>query len=105
MMKELTVKDYNKEVKHFKGRSLIDFYSPSCGPCRALKPVLEAFAKESGIKVLMVDVGEEGILTKAYGVDALPTLIAVENGHIIGKAQGLQKKANLYELFQQVHPN
>lgn len=99
MVKSLTLADYRNEVVEAKGNTLLDFWAPGCAPCRALKPVLHDFANESGIKVLTVDVTEEQKIAEAYNVSAVPTLVAVVDGNIVGQATGYQRKANLYELF------
>ena len=43
-MVELTKENFDARVTNAEGTVLVDFWSPGCGPCRAMEPVLEAVA-------------------------------------------------------------
>lgn len=97
MIAPLTLSNYDERVREAKGRSLLDFHAPYCGPCRQMKPVLEEFSRQTGIPVYTVDITEEESIAEAFEVKALPTLVAIEDGDILGQMVG---GGNLYRIAQ-----
>lgn len=55
------------------------FTSPTCAPCKELKPKLEA----TGRKVFVIDAGETRDLCVTLGVRAAPTLRIYKDGEIL----------------------
>ena len=87
MITSVTENTFKQEVEDHAGRVLIDFYTPTCPPCRAFAPVLEQIATEQAdkLKVVKVDASEEGQLAAEFGVTAVPTFVLLDNG--VRKAQ------------------
>jgi thioredoxin 1 len=64
------------------GVFLVDFWSPVCGRCYALRPQLErAFAGDEASAVA-VNAFEEPDLVERYGVESLPTVLLIEDGEV-----------------------
>lgn len=63
------------------GRRLYYFFSPRCGPCRAVTPVIDRLATRHP-NVFKVDVSADIEQARAFGVAATPTLMLVEDGRI-----------------------
>ena len=65
-----------------------------CGPCRALKPVLEQLKTEYAGKVTFVeyDVDNSPNETQQYSVTSIPIVIVEKDGVIIERFQGLSSK-------------
>ena len=78
---ELTDKNYTTIIKNNESPVLIDFYSPTCGPCQMLSKLiderLEAYGEENGIKVVKCNVGTNPKLAEAFKVRSVPFTIAV----------------------------
>jgi thioredoxin 1 len=87
MVTTVTEDNYQQEVENFKGRVLIDFYTPTCPPCRAFAPTLDQIATEQGdkLKVVKIDASTESDLASEYGITAVPTFVLL-NG-VAPKAQ------------------
>lgn len=51
------------------------FTAKWCGPCRVFGPILKKAARESGVRVITLDVDKQKWLAMTYKVRRLPTLI------------------------------
>lgn len=69
---------------------LIDFYSPSCGPCHLMAPVLDRLARRRAgeVMVIKINVDEFPQMAVQMGIQAVPTFIVfhknVERGRVTG---------------------
>ena len=73
--------DFEQEIK--EGKVLVDFYADWCGPCQMLVPVIEQLEKETGMKVIKIDVDSLPGLARQFRVMAIPTLLLFENGKMV----------------------
>jgi thioredoxin 1 len=75
--------------------TLVDFWAPWCGPCKAIAPVLEELAKELAGKVSIakVNVDDNDALSAEYGVRAIPTMLLFKNGAVVETLVGMMPKA------------
>ena len=80
---------------------LVDFYADWCGPCQRLAPVLEEFARENGdVKVVKVNVDNEGDLAAEYNVSAIPALLVFKDGKVAAQTAGLANKNALRAMIE-----
>ena len=97
---ELTMENFEAEVLQSDKPVLIDFWATWCGPCRMMGPVVDAFAEEHPeIVVGKVNVDDQPQLAGAFGIESIPTLIAIKDGKAIGKMVGARPKEDLETLF------
>jgi thioredoxin 1 len=94
MITQITQNNYQDEVKNHAGRVLIDFYTPTCPPCRAMAPTLEQIATEQQemLKVVKVDASEEQELAAEFGIRAVPTFVLLNAGAKKAQLTGLRSK-------------
>ena len=92
--------NFQNEVINSNKPVLLDFWSPWCGPCRRVLPIVEEIAEErSDIKVGKIDVNEEMELANQFGIMSVPALLVLKNGEIISKSVGAKsKEAILYMI-------
>lgn len=79
-MKNVFDYNANKEWK-YEGTTpiIIDFYADWCGPCRQVAPIMKELAKEyeGKITVYKVDTDKEQALSRAMGIQSLPTVVYI----------------------------
>jgi thioredoxin len=69
---------------------VVDFWAPWCGPCRMIGPALEKLAAEFNgrVKIAKVNVDNDQQWAGQYGVQGIPTLLLVKEGHIVDRLVG-----------------
>ena len=94
MVTSITEDNFKQEVESHAGRVLIDFYTPTCPPCRAFAPTLEQIAAEQAgkLKVVKVDASVEGELASEFGITAVPTLVLLDSGTKKAQLTGARSK-------------
>ena len=99
MTLELNDKNFNEEIKNFKGLALVDFWAPWCGPCKMQGPIIEEITKEfkknKNIKVVKLNVDKNKVTAESFNVMSIPTLKIFKNGKVIEDLIGLQTKEDL----------
>jgi thioredoxin 1 len=75
--------------------TLYDFTAKWCGPCRTMKPVLDAIAKEYAGRVTLVevDVDDDQVTAQQFDVRAMPTYVLVREGREVGRFVGSRARA------------
>ena len=98
----LDEKNFQHLVLEEKPTALVDFWSPHCGPCRRLGPILDKVADEvpEGTLVAKVNTDEEGELARKYGVMYIPTIIAFRDGQEVRRHTGLTDQNGLLDLLK-----
>ena len=90
--------DFEKEVQGEK--VLVDFYADWCGPCKMLAPVLEDLEKESGLKIVKINVDDIPDLARAFRVMSIPTLLLFKDGKLANKSLGFMPIESLKEFIK-----
>ena len=79
-------------------RRLYYFYSASCGPCRAIKPLVEKL-RQAHRNLIPVDVPQNIELARKFGIAGTPSFILVSEGSIQQVLLGGQSERKLLELL------
>lgn len=69
---------------------MLDFYSPSCTPCRALAPVIDRLARQFFGRTIIakIDTSANHLSAGHYGIRGVPTLIFFKNGQVVDQVVG-----------------
>lgn len=78
------ISDYNEFKNEVaEGLVLVDFYTTWCGPCKMLSPIIEGIAEEHPeLKVIKVDAEEAPELSAEFRINAVPTLVKIQDGKV-----------------------
>jgi thioredoxin 1 len=84
-MLALDKENFQAEVKDEKGYVLVDYWSESCEPCKALMPDIQALAEKYGsqVKFAKLDTAKARRLAISEQVLGLPTIALYKDGQKI----------------------
>jgi thioredoxin 1 len=101
-VEDLSNKNFTDSIK--KGRWIVDFWAPWCGPCKAMTPHFEAAAKEKKgeVKFGKINVDENFEIANQFEVMSIPTVILFENGEVIHASVGSMNKEQILETIKNI---
>jgi thioredoxin 1 len=93
----LTEATFDTEVAVHPGVLMVDFWAEWCAPCRAIAPVLDELARDSGgqVGLAKVNVDESPGLAARYGIRSIPTILFMKDGKVVDQVIGAVPKAQL----------
>jgi thioredoxin 1 len=93
MATEANASSFENEVIKHPGRVLVDFYTPECGPCRFMTPLLEELGKDRPrLKIVKIDVAQNAAVGAQFRVMAAPTFIIFDQGQPQKQITGSRSK-------------
>ncbi len=101
MVTNVNAENFDKEVKEYDGKVLVDFWAEWCAPCMMLSPIVDEIAEETDdIKVCKVNCDEARELALEFGIMSIPTLLVFENGELVNKSIGLVDKQDIMDMLK-----
>lgn len=97
----VTDASFEQQVLSAPGPVLVKFEADWCGPCQAMKPMIEDIARdyEGRLTVATIDVDQNNAVPYRLGVRGVPTVMLFKNGEVVGQKVGLPRKADLTALI------
>lgn len=82
---------------------LVDFFAEWCGPCKAMKPILEALKGIKGekVRIVKVDVDKHKEIAAYYQIQSVPTLMIFKDGKQLWRQSGVMRANDLSTILAQ----
>lgn len=98
-MLELNRDNFEEEVKNADGYVLVDYWGPTCEPCKALMPHVEKLAEEykDKIKFCSLDISKARRLAISQKVMGLPAIIIYKDGEEVERLAEAEATASAVE--------
>ncbi len=85
-----TPEEFQQQVIDANTPVVVDFYSPTCGPCHRLAPTIAALAEDykGRAAFVKVDVTEAPEVTKSHQLRRVPTIVIYDKGREVARLVG-----------------
>lgn len=102
---EATDATFQSEVLESPIPVVVDFYSPTCGPCRMIKPFLDKLAEEydGKVKVVTVNVADHQERFFEMGGRSVPLITTYHCGNELSRQAGARPYPEFRQLFQSLY--
>ncbi|MEJ7934518.1 tetratricopeptide repeat protein [Sphingobium sp. AN558] len=84
---------------------IVDFWAEWCGPCKQLGPVIEKVCADyasKGVKLVKVDVDQNGFIASQFRVQSIPTVYAVFQGQPVADLSQARTEGQLKQMLDQL---
>ncbi|MBN2497831.1 MAG: thioredoxin [Deltaproteobacteria bacterium] len=91
---QVSDKSFEREVIQAELPVLIDFWAPTCGPCRMIGPIVEELAEQytDRLKVVKLDTQANPRVPTALGVRSIPLVVLFHGGEVRDMILGARPK-------------
>jgi thioredoxin 2 len=81
---------------------MVDFFSPTCGPCRMLALVIDTMANKFYGRVIIakLDTSRNQKTATQYRISGVPTLLFFKNGQLVDQVTGALPEQELTQLLE-----
>ena len=85
---------------------LVKYVSPTCGPCRTLKPILDKVVDEYDGKIhfIEIDIEADPEIAQMGGVTGTPTVQIFKDKELLNELKGVKQKSDFRSIIDQALP-
>jgi len=99
---ELGDNNFHEFIKKAKLPVMVDFFSPTCGPCQSMLPIVDAMAQEHVNKFIIakVDTSKNHQIALFFNIRGVPTFMFFRDGSLIDQIPGAVAKGVLEQRLR-----
>lgn len=97
-MQIITEADFEQKVLNSKEAVLVDFFSPTCQPCRMLDS--KTFPQVADLNIVKIDATTATNLSNTYKINAVPALVMFKEGKEVKRHLGFLEVDALRKMFE-----
>ncbi len=96
--------DFDHHLVEGQKAIIVDFWSPTCAPCKMIEPGLKKIASQysSQVKVLKVNVNDCPRTSSRFMVRSLPTLLFIRDGNVKTQMVGSVNERQIVQTLETV---
>ena len=100
MVTELTEATFDKFIEDNK-IALIDCWTPWCGPCRRMGPIIEELSTEleGKVGVAKLNTDDNQAIAVRFNINAIPTLLIFKDNVLVETSVGLKPKEAILDII------
>ena len=101
---ELTDANFRQEAIKASSPVLVDFWADWCPPCHIIAPTIDELADEYAgrIRIAKLDVDANQEVAKELGISSIPTILLLQDGHVVKKFVGVTPKQDLVNALDAI---
>jgi thioredoxin 2 len=101
---ELTDHEFQNFINRATLPVMVDFYSPTCGPCKALAPVIHKLVREylGRIQIGILNTAQHPGTAGHYQIRGVPTLLFFQGGRLVDQIVGAPPEPQLRQKLEQL---
>lgn len=102
LVQDVTDEAFEGDVMKNSKPTLVDFWAPWCGPCKAIAPTVEELAGQfqGKVNVRKMNIDDHPRAAGRYGIRAIPTLILFKGGQPVDQITGAVSKAKIEDMMK-----
>jgi thioredoxin 2 len=101
---ELMDSEFQSFITEAKLPVMVDFYSPTCGPCNAIAPVVNTMSKEYLGKVVIakINTSDNPGTAMHYKIRGVPSLLFFKDGKVVDQVVGALPEPQLRQKLNAI---
>lgn len=80
---------------------ILYFSTPTCGPCKMFKPIVQEVSADLGVNITYVDAQANPSIAQQFNVSVVPTIIVENGGTVVYRNSGVMSKIQLKKMLSQ----
>ena len=102
MVEKILDKEIEEKVLKADHPVILDFWNQGCGPCQALRPVLEEVSEEEkDIDFYSIQIAQGKESAEHFRIMAAPTLLFIKDGAVKKKTLGFKSKESIQAIIEE----